>query len=76
VCVLVCACGRVADTRVFVYTSEMDAVVFHDVGPKRIPTAHYWDADEKKLLAVQTDKVRGVCRVRQRRCIWSAFTIL
>lgn len=39
------------------YTSELDSVVFHDVGPKRIPTAHYWDNEEKKLLAVQTDKV-------------------
>lgn len=43
----------------FVYTSELDAVTFLDVGPKRVPTAHYWDGEEKKLLAVQTDKVRG-----------------
>ena len=49
----------------FVYTSDLDAFVFHDVGPKRIPSAHYWDVEEKKLLAVQTDKVPCVCCWRE-----------
>lgn len=53
-------CCSVSDTRIFVYTSELDAIVFHDVGPKRIPTAHFWDNEEKKLLAVQTEKVNTV----------------
>ncbi|CAN0442393.1 unnamed protein product, partial [Scytosiphon promiscuus] len=45
---------RFPDSRIHVYGSDKDAVESYDWGPEgRFPTAHFWDPQEPRLLAVE-----------------------
>lgn len=49
---------RAPDTRLHVYHCEMQSVLHYDFGDKsRYPVAHFWDADEPRLLACETHKL-------------------
>ena len=47
------------DTRVHVWHVQRDEVQAFDLGPKRMPTSHFWDAYEPRLFAVEGALVPG-----------------
>lgn len=51
-------------TKLWVYLVELDAVEHFDFGA-RVPTAHFWDAVETRLVAVETHPAPGVPSPRE-----------
>ncbi|CAM9220844.1 unnamed protein product, partial [Hapterophycus canaliculatus] len=51
---------RCPDSRIHVYSSDKDAVESYDWGSEgRFPTAHFWDPQEPRLLAVEARRATG-----------------
>ncbi|CAM9668740.1 unnamed protein product, partial [Ectocarpus sp. 12 AP-2014] len=51
---------RFPDSRIHVYGSDKDSVESYDWGPEgRFPTAHFWDPQEPRLLAVEARRATG-----------------
>ncbi|CAN0099903.1 unnamed protein product, partial [Scytosiphon promiscuus] len=51
---------RFPDSRIHVYGSDKDAVESYDWGSEgRFPTAHFWDPQEPRLLAVEARRATG-----------------
>jgi hypothetical protein len=42
-----------------VYDVELDKVFRHEFGPASYPVQHCWDADDFKLLSVESNKYDG-----------------
>ncbi|CAM9286859.1 unnamed protein product [Discosporangium mesarthrocarpum] len=51
---------RAPDSHLHVYDADRDVVTSFDYAPfGRCPTAHFWDPEEPRLLAVEARRVRG-----------------
>lgn len=46
---------RVPDTKFFVYDIDMDKFMEYPVSASRIPVEAYWDQQDPRLLAVETE---------------------
>jgi len=51
---------RVPDTKFYIYDVDMDNFMEHQVENNRVPLEAFWDQQDKRLLAIETEYVKDL----------------
>jgi hypothetical protein len=46
-------------TSFYIYDTEVDVFLSHDLGVGKVPVALYWDIKDKRFLGVQTEFIKS-----------------